>query len=222
MTHLNRQFSLRSSHLEKFHIATQKLALALSQAGSPVSSDPSKVYLQYRESDSLRQNLFLEKCEFYHSLIEAALESQIDIVNDKRYIWKSLTHMNCRPSSDLMDLIHSGDAVEIYYADGVQKFSNFDFCLNTTYCIEELFWHPWHLLFGRDPKHLEQIMTEFRKAVNEAEGPFEPLVDVHDCWEVLSGSKMRCRVKMRMFAPIRNRSGQTEYMIAASEITRLS
>lgn len=184
-----------------------------------VCSNPQIIFEDYKKASYEKQRDFLSKIEFYVSLCQEALSMSIDLIKDKKFIWLTFKRLDCFPSAELMDQIKDGDAVEIYRAEtGVLEFCNFDFCRNVGYSIEQLFFEPWHELFYRDEKYMRQITDQFKKSVTIARGPFIPNIEEHICYEASSLAGNSINVKMKMFSPVKHKSGQIKYMIATSDL----
>ena len=204
------------NHSINFNL-TIELARQLERANAPIKSDPNTIYDLYINSSVEVQNQFLHKCQFYTELIKSAIDSDIAIVNDKRFIWLTLMKLNCIPSSELMELIKDGDAVELYSMDGKLIFSNFDFCKHTTYTIEELFWFSWDKLFGREEIYMNQVMTEFIKATSYQK-PFVPKVERHAIWEIQEGHNKKGFVEMKVFSHLKSKVNGLNYVLATSNV----
>jgi hypothetical protein len=205
--------------VDEFFQKTGELREILVKARVPVRSEPRIIFEQYKKANYERQRAFLNKIEFYSSLCKEALSISIDLLADKKFIWLTFRRLGCFPPAELMDRIKDGDAVEIYTADtGVLEFCNFDFCRNIGYTVEQLFWDPWHDLFYREEKYMGQIMDEFKRSVTVATGPFTPNIEEHTCYETNSLSGNSINVKMKMFSPVKSKSGQVKFMIATSDL----
>lgn len=203
----------------KYFSLTSKLAELFKEKNVPIRSDASNMEPAFREASPEIQANFLKKIQFYYDLCVGAIQEDIELIEDKRFLWYAFKQLGMRPPSDLMNHIDPKDHIEVYDAQGVQVFANFEFCRLIAYSIEEIFLFSWDQLFGREQKYTDLIMAAFAKSVTVANGPFHPEVPRHTCWELRLQSKRQAVVDMKMFCPIFDQSGRRAYMIATSHIT---
>ena len=184
----------------------------------PINSDAESVEEVFRNSSLEKQTLFLDKLRLYTELLELASVESLDVMRDKRYLWNAFKRINVLPSSDLFEKITPGDSIEVYDANGIQIFSNFEFSALVSYNFEELIWYSFDELFGRDEKYSLALQGEFIRCFTTAKGPFKPNVDDHICWEKFSAGKKSAKVSMNMFAPIFGVDKKPKAMLASNGI----
>ena len=194
------------------------LAQTLKSKGVPLESDPYQIYDEFKEAAPDRQRDFLNKCQFYIRASENAIEQEIELLQDKQFIWNTVKDMGLVLPSDVFEMITDHDEVEIYDSRGIQVFANFEFFRKVSYTPEEMYWRSWADLFEREQKHFDQLMQNFIYSITEATGPFKPSVDKHLAWETSSRRMKKSWVEFKMFAPIRSRLTNEKYMIASSRM----
>ena len=204
--------------IDEFFIVTALLAQTLKSKGVPLESDPYQIYDEFKEAAPDRQRDFLNKCQFYIRASETAIEQEIELLQDKQFIWNTVKDMGLVLPSDVFEMITDHDEVEIYDSRGIQVFANFEFFRKVSYTPEEMYWRSWADLFEREQKHFDQLMQNFIYSITEATGPFKPSVDKHLAWETSSRRMKKSWVEFKMFAPIRSRLTNEKYMIASSRM----
>lgn len=176
-------------------------------------------FLKLSDSEQLQ---YLNRLEFSYQNALGAVNEKYSLIRDKRYVWRTIRNLGATPKSDLLEHITESDYVEIYDNTGIQVFSNFEFCKLVTYSIEEVSFYPWTDLYTRDENTTKQIMTTVERTFFKETGPFKPEIDDHICSENRSNSGREFKVNMKMFSPIQNKVGQNQFLIATSQIKRIT
>jgi hypothetical protein len=206
------QFSVMTHELLKFK--------KFISSNLPNTQRPSiKFQEDFSSGTPLAQNIFIARLKFYNELFESGVRPEIDF-QESTFLWALFKKIGLFPPSDLMDQIDMSTYLEIRDKNGLQIFGNFNFLSILSYSVEDLFWYPWDNLFSRDQQIVEMIQKEFIQTVTTARHPFKPNVPKHICEELHSERKHKAFVEMTMFSPLFNHSGDREYMIATSKITR--
>ncbi|MCJ8277306.1 MAG: hypothetical protein HRT44_02710 [Bdellovibrionales bacterium] len=212
----------RDEFVELFDIVTSEFGELARLVDAPIKSDPIKVRDLFLNADETKQKEFLSRIKSYSDLLRMSNVEDIGVWRDKRFLWNSFKKLNVLPPSDLFENIEAGDYIEVYDPNGIQLFSNFEFCAVVSYTFEEIIWYPWQDLFGRDLKYTDAIFSEFGRCFEKAKGPFKPNIDDHRCWEIMSEEKRTATVTMKMFAPIFGSDGQPKALLATSKIQLLN
>ncbi len=122
---------------------------------------------------------------------------------------------------NFFDTLDQGDIVEIYDANGVQVFRNFDFYEHCTYTLLDLVSYPWYELLERHESitgiiggHIQTIMGNCNETVPST-------VPVHSMREIFSEEKRMFYSKFKYFAPLFSGPGKKTGFICSGALSHI-
>ena len=160
----------------------------------------------------------------YSDIVRSALEESNDLQDDLTLVWAMIKKLNLIPSDRLFSEIKHNDIIEVYRADGIQVFRNFNFHKICSYQYPELFAQAWDKLFFRDAD-ISKLIQEaaFKVFSGQSQGMLDvSYIPVHKMAELKSPGMYTMKMKQKFFHPLKNKEGQIHYGVAVSEVEVLS
>jgi PAS domain-containing protein len=210
----------------KAELSTELLQLSvefnglLAKHSIPTSVNVANVRRLIETKSDADLRVFFDRIRFFYDVCAQAHASS-GALEEKQLLWSCMTRLGVRPPSDLFERIDPTDYVEIYDAQGIQVFRNFEFCRLITYTLDEILTYGWDELYERSQDLTSTIFGEVARMFGSKATVADLAIPTHTCAEKLSGSGRSFEVKMKFFAPLFKGSDPV-YLLAASTIERKS
>lgn len=175
------------------------------RVGIPVKFMRGKDPVEFRKASPDARAAALSYLDFNVAIIRDMTASGESARDTKRFLWRALQKLQLTPPSNLMEYIETeDDIVEIYLMDEIQIFRSVRFFEITSFTIEELLCRPWHRLVGRSVLPTIAMMGVILKfKLGLINKPIPWGVPEHIVWEKDTPEKVRFRMKLKYFIPLR-------------------
>lgn len=174
----------------------------------------------FQKMPQQQQEKILNDFKKYQAITESILDNHLDVSN-KSSLWLALKMFGIpSPTDDLFSQLEEGDVIEIYRNDGIQVFRNLNFHDICSYELPELFIYKWDQLYFRKQEHSQMVAHCAYKIFS---GEQSGLLDFtqngsHFIYELFSPKKLKLKIQIKYFYPLKNKSGQIEYGICVSKV----
>lgn len=181
-----------------------RLYSALKVAGIEVAA-PYSSNGNHKIIDGLdQQSDLIEKLVTRIEVVEAAVEQDIDLTDNRGMFWVACRRFHLRPQQSFLDVIESDDVLEIYTLDFKQMFCSFNFWTMVSYTLDEVFSNEFWELYGRDSSINEAIGVNIKKALDAKETvPFD--VPPHIMQELVSPAQYKFEMTLGYVSPLYDR-----------------
>lgn len=162
---------------EDFKTIVDRITVLILKSGNQAVAYHSPSLLIYNSLKPEQQHKVLDDAKVYLASLETSLgadlahgDSEITIKEDyKISLWSALKYFGLRPVSDLFSYLSRNKIVEVYNAEGIQIWRNFNFFEVCGYSIEEMFCYTWLERYERNEetlKHIFAIISRFMSGEN--------------------------------------------------------
>lgn len=162
---------------ENFKAVVDRIAQMIIKSGSHAIAYHSPLLLVYSRLQIEQQRIVLADAKVYLESLESSKDygpassiPNITIKEDyKISLWSALKYFGMRPVSDLFSYLNQDKIVEVYNAEGIQIWRNFNFFEVCGYSIEEMFCYTWLERYERNEetlKHIFAIISRFMSGEN--------------------------------------------------------
>ncbi len=118
----------------------------------------SKLSVEMQKKVSTDARVYLETLELFEK-IESETKATDLAINQgyQMLLWAALKYFGLRPTSDLFGYLTEDKIVEVYDAQGLQIWRNFNFFSVCGYSLEEMFCYTWMERYERNDEVMLQI-----------------------------------------------------------------
>lgn len=173
----------------------------------------------YREQslndfDGLPSSLKIQKAENffkYYELCRAAIESGVELRNNKSFLNFSLKKLNLWMDSEAIDRIDRDDIIEVYSLEKTQLYRNLKFLEICSYPMLDLYMYEWPELFCRPDSITEKLIQVCGEVIADPLCRFRPSgVPEHVLEETFSQEKLSFMVDQKVIAPVKDAQGRVQ------------
>lgn len=163
----------------------------------------------------------LDNLKIRLAVVEAALQQDVDLADNKGMFWVACRRFNLRPSQSFLDLIESDDVLEIYTLDFKQMFCSFNFWSMVSYSLDQVFANEFWELYGRDSRINDEIGSTISRALRQRTTvAYE--TPPHVMQELASPAQYRFEMTLGYVAPLYDRqTGQPAAFVSTLKARRM-
>lgn len=210
----------QADYLKELKNVSARLAAIFERHWIRYPQMPASAVAAFSLLEPVRQADIVRQLEFFEHICVRCESMSYGLVDDKRLTWYALQRLGLRPPGDLFEKIDDADCVEIYNAENIQIFRNFNFCKITSYSLEEILIHPWYELFDREKSVLEVMQKTAGHALMGARDPFPAAIPPHTCNEVKTPDLNPIEVTFKWISPLYSSDKSVGTFLATSSLRK--
>lgn len=121
----------------------------------------------------------------------------------------ALKKFNLTPKDDCQQYLTKGDIVEIYSAEGVQLYRNFEFFKNCSYSLMDVITNEWFVLYERPQQIIDTMINICSQVLKSGKETVQYAVPEHILRERYLNAKRAFKIVSKYISPLVDSNGQT-------------